>query len=173
MQRNYSFFPPPYDYSKHSGSVQFSHLVVSDSLRPRGLQHTRPPRPSPSLGACSNSCPLNRWCHPTISSSAAPFCSCPQSFPASGSFPMGQRFTSGGQSIGSFSWVHWPVFLKGWPETVCQKSRFWGLLGTSQSTYLRIEPAVSILNRYLPCLSTYGNIETCKDYFSYQNWKWF
>ena len=73
----------------------------------------------------------------------------------------------------SFSWAHWPVFLKWWSETVCQKSRFRGLLGTSQSTYLRAEPTVSILNRYLPCLSTYGSIETCKNYFSYQNWKWF
>ena len=79
----------------------FSCSVVSNSLWPHSLQHTRPPCPSPSPGACSNSCPLSQWCHLTISSSSAPFCSCPQSFPASGSFPMGQRFTSGGQSIGA------------------------------------------------------------------------
>ena len=71
------------------------------TLRPRGLQHTRLPCPSLSLRACSNSCPLSRGCHPTIASSVLPFSSCPQSFPASGSFPMSQFFTSGGQSIGA------------------------------------------------------------------------
>ena len=81
-------------------SVQFSCSVVSDSLQPQGLQHTRPPRPSPTTGAYSDSCPLSRWCHPTISSSVVPFSSCLQSFPASGSFPMSQLFASGGQSIG-------------------------------------------------------------------------
>ena len=80
--------------------VHFSHSVVSDSLRPRGLQHTRPPCPSPTPGVYSNSCLLSRWCHPTISSSVLPFSSCPQSFPASGSFQMSQLFVSGGQSIG-------------------------------------------------------------------------
>ena len=82
----------------HCSSVQFSRSVVSDSLRPHGLQHTRPPCPSPTPGAYSNSCPLCRWCHPTISSSVVPFPSCLQSFPASGSFPMSQLFASGGQS---------------------------------------------------------------------------
>ena len=81
-------------------SVQFSLSVVSDSLWPHGLQHARPPCPSPTPGAYSNSCPLSQWCHPTISSSVIPFSSCPQSFPASGSFPMSQFFRSGGQSIG-------------------------------------------------------------------------
>ena len=80
--------------------VQFSHSVVSDSLRPHGLQHTRPSCPSPAPGVYSNSCPLSRWCHPTISSSVIPFSSCLQSFPASGSFQTSQFFTSGGQSIG-------------------------------------------------------------------------
>ena len=84
----------------HHWSVQFSPSVVSDSLRPHGPQHTRPPCPSPTPGACSNSCPLSWWCHPTISSSVVPFSSCPQSFPASGSFPVSQFFASGGQSIG-------------------------------------------------------------------------
>ena len=70
------------------------------TLRPHGLQHTRLPGPSPTPGACSNSCPLSRWCHPTISSSVIPFSSCLQSFPASGSFPMSQFFASGGQSTG-------------------------------------------------------------------------
>ena len=69
---------------------QFSRSVVSDSLRSHGLQHTRPPCPSLTPGACSNSGPLRQWCHPTFSSSVVPFSSCPQSFPASGSFPMSQ-----------------------------------------------------------------------------------
>ena len=76
----------------------FSHWVMSDSLHPHGLQHARLPCPSPTPGACSNSCPLSQWCHPTISSSVVPF-SCLQSFPASGSFPMSQFFSSVGQSI--------------------------------------------------------------------------
>ena len=80
-------------------SVQFSRSVVSDSATP-GLQHIRPPCPSPTPGAYSYSCPLGQWCHPTISSSVIPFSSSPQSFPASGSFQMSQFFTSGGQSIG-------------------------------------------------------------------------
>ena len=70
------------------------------TLRPHGLQHSRLPCPSPTPGVDSNSCPLSRWCHPTISSSIVPFSSCRQSFPASGSFPMSQFFTSGGQNIG-------------------------------------------------------------------------
>ena len=73
--------------------------VVSDTLQPHGLPHTKPPCPSPTPGACSNSCPSSWWCHPTISSSVVPFTSCFQSFPASGSFPMSQFFTSGSQSI--------------------------------------------------------------------------
>ena len=80
--------------------VQFSHSVVSNSLRPHGLQHTRLPCPSPTPGAYSNSCSLSRWCHPTISSSVIPFSSHLQSFPASGSFQMSQFFTSDGQRIG-------------------------------------------------------------------------
>ena len=78
----------------------FSHSVISNSLRPHGLQHSRLPCPSPSPRACSNSCPSSRWCHPTISSSVIPFSSCLHSFPASGSFPMSQLFTSGGRRIG-------------------------------------------------------------------------
>ena len=80
-------------------SFQFSHSVMSDSLRPHGLQHARPPCPSPTPGACSNSCPCSLRCHPTISSSLVPFSSYLQSFPASGSFQMSQFFESGGQSI--------------------------------------------------------------------------
>ena len=76
---------------------QFSHSVVSDSLQPHGMQHTRLPCPSPTPGACSNSCPLSQWCHPTISSSVIPFSL--QSFPASGSFQMSQFLASGSKSI--------------------------------------------------------------------------
>ena len=79
---------------------QFSHSVMSDSLGPHGLQHTRLPCPSPAPRACSNSCPSCQWCHPAISPSVVPFSSCLQSFPASGSFPMSQFFASGGQSTG-------------------------------------------------------------------------
>ena len=74
---------------------------MSDSLPPHRLQHTRLPCPSPAPRVCSNSCSSSHWCHPTISSSVIPFSSCPQSFPALGSFPMNQLFTSGGQSIGA------------------------------------------------------------------------
>ena len=81
-------------------SVQFSRSVVSDSLWPQGSQHTRPPCPSPTPGVYPNSCPLSRWCHPAISSSVIPFSSCPQSLPASGSFPVSQLFTWCSQSIG-------------------------------------------------------------------------
>ena len=84
-------------------SVQFScHSYMSNSLQYHGLQHARLPCPWPTPGACSNSCPSSRWCHLTVSSSASPFSSCVQSFPASGSFPMKSRlFASGGQSIGA------------------------------------------------------------------------
>ena len=78
---------------------QFSHSVVSDSLQPHELQHARPPCPSPTPGVHPNPCPLSRCCHPTISFSVVPLSSCPQSFPASGSFQMSQLFTWGGQRI--------------------------------------------------------------------------
>ena len=81
-------------------SVQFSRSVVSDSLRPHELQHARPPCLSPSLGVHSNARPSSQWCHPPISSSVVPFSSCPQSLPASESFPMSQLFAWGGQSTG-------------------------------------------------------------------------
>ena len=83
--------------------VQFSCSVVTNSLQPHGLQHTRLPCPSPTPRVCSNSIPLSQWCHPTISSSVVPFSSSLQSFPASGSFPISQFFASGGQKYWSFS----------------------------------------------------------------------
>ena len=95
--------------------VQFSRSVVSDSLRPHGPQHARLPCPSPTPGLYRNSCPLSRWCHPTVSSSVVPFSSHHQYFPASGSFPMSQLFTSGGQSIGASAstWVL-PMNIQDW-----------------------------------------------------------
>ena len=96
-------------------SVQFSHSVMSDSLPPHGLQHPRPPCPLPTPGIYWNSCPLSQWCHPTISSSVIPFSSCPQSFPASGSFQMSQFFTSCGQSTGvSASASVLPMNIQDW-----------------------------------------------------------
>ena len=96
-------------------SVQFSCSVVSDSLRPHGLQHARLPCPSPTSRAYSNSCRLSRWYHPTISSSIVPFSSHLQSFPASGSFLMSQFFSSGGQSIGiSVSASVLPMNIQDW-----------------------------------------------------------
>ena len=86
-------------YSVQFSSVHFSHSVMSYSLWPHEPQHVKPPCPSPTPGVHPNPCPLCQWCHPTISSSVVPFSSCPQSFPASGSFPVSQLFTSGGISI--------------------------------------------------------------------------
>ena len=95
--------------------VQFSHSVITDSLWCHGLQHSRPPCPSPTPGAYSNSCPSSRWSHPTILSSAIPFSSCPQSLQASGSFQMSQLFTSGGQSTGvSASASVLPMSIQDW-----------------------------------------------------------
>ena len=91
----------------------FSCSIVSDSLQPHGLQHIRFPCPSPSPEACSNSCPLSQWCHPTISSSVIPFSFCLQSFPTSGSFLMSQLFTTGSQSIGAAASVL-PMNIQGW-----------------------------------------------------------
>ena len=126
--------------------VEFSHSVMSDTLQPHGPQHTRPPCPSPTPGVYPNSCPLSRWWHPTFSSSVVPFSSCPQSFPASGSFQMSQLFTSCGQSIGvsasisvlpvntqdwSLGWTGWTSLQsKGlsrvFSNTTVQKHQFFG-----------------------------------------------
>ena len=127
--------------------VQFSHSVVSDSLWHHGLQHAKLPCPSPTPGACSNSCASSRWCHPTISSSAISFSSCLQSFPASGSFPMSQLFTWDGQSIGAsasasvllmnvqdwfpLGWIGWislqsKGFARVFSNTAVQKHQFFG-----------------------------------------------
>ena len=132
-------------------SVQFSRSVVSDSLQHHGLQHARPPCPSPTPGVHTNSCSLSWWGHPTISSSVIPFSSCPQSFPVSGSFQMSQLFTSGGQSIGVLTSVHpmntqdWSLEWIGWTSlqpkelsrvvsnTTVQKHQFFGAQISLQS----------------------------------------
>ena len=119
----YLFFFHPHVISKvfmarvarSFSSVQFSCSVMSDSLQPHVLQHTRPPCPSLTPRAYSNSCPLSWWCHPTISSSVIPFSSSLQSFPATGSFQMSQFFTSGGQSIGVSALTSvLPMNIQGW-----------------------------------------------------------
>ena len=122
-------------------SVQFNCLVVFDFLRPHGLQHVRLPCPSPTPGACSNLCPLSWWCHPTISSSVISFSSCPQSFPASGSFPVSQFFASGGQSIGASSSVL-PMniqdrFPLGWTSLISLQSK--GLSRIFSSTNQKLQ----------------------------------
>ena len=99
---------------------QFTCSVVSNSLQPHGLHHARPPCPSPTPGACLNSCPSSRWCHPAITSFVVPFSSCLQSLPASGSFPLNQFFTSGGQILEfqlqhqSFQRIFRTDFLEDW-----------------------------------------------------------
>ena len=101
--------------SNSFSSVQFSHSVVSNSLQPHGLQHARPPCPSPTPGACSDSCPSSRWCHPTISSSVVLFSSHLRSFPTLGSFQMSRFFASGSQSIGvSVSALVLPMNIQDW-----------------------------------------------------------
>ena len=136
-------------------SVLFSRSVVSNSSRPHESQHAKPPCPSPIPGVYSNSCPSSQCCHPAISSSVIPFSSCPQSFPASGSFPMSQLFVWGGQSIGVsastsvlpmntqdwslLGWTGWISLLsKGlsrlFSNTTVQKHQFFSAQLSSQSS---------------------------------------
>ena len=143
LLRYWDFIITTYNLS----SVQFSCSVVLDSLGRYGPQHARPPCPSPVPRVHSNSCPSSSWCHSTISSSVVPFSSCPQSLPASGSFPMSQLFSSGGQSIGvsasalllpmniqdwfPLGWTGWTSLLSKWlsrvfSNTTVQKHQFFG-----------------------------------------------
>ena len=140
-------------------SVQFSHSVGSDSLRPHGLQHTRPPCPSPTPRVHSNSCPLSRWCHPAISSSVIPFSSCLQSFSILGSFQMSQPFASGGQNIGvSASASVLPTniqkwFLLGWTGWI--SLQFKGLSSPSPQFKIFRFSVLSFL--YSPTLTSIDN----------------
>ena len=141
--------------SRRMNSVQFSHSVVSDSLRPREPQHARPPCPTPTPGDHPNPCPSSRWCHPTVSSSVVPFSSCPQSFPALGSFQMSQsallmrwpKYSSFSFSISSSNEYPGPIsFMMDWPNllavqgtsrvfsnTTVQRHQFFGAQLSSQS----------------------------------------
>ena len=135
-------------------SFQLSRSVMSNSLQPHELQHASPPCPSPTPGVYSNSCPSSHWCHPPISSSLIPFSSCPQSLPASESFPISQLFASGGQSIGvsalasvlpmntqdwsPLEWTGWISLQSKWlarifSNTTVQKHQFFGTQFSSQS----------------------------------------
>ena len=135
-------------------SVQFSCSVVSDSLRPHESQHARPPCSSPSPGVHSDSCPASPWCHPAITSFVVPFSSCPQTLPASGSFPISQLFAWGGQSTGVSAFASFlPKESQGWSpsewtgwislqskglsrvfsNTAVQKHQFFGTQPSSQS----------------------------------------
>ena len=145
-------------------SVQFSCSVVSDSLRPHELQHARTPCPSPSPGVHSDSHPLSQWCHPAISSWVVPFSSCPQSLPASESFPMSQLFTWGGQSAGlsalasflpntqgwsPWEWTGWiSLQSKGlsgvFSNTTVQKHQFFGMLTICQKIIIPLFQRVQI-----------------------------
>ena len=141
-------------YRKPFNSVQFSHSVEYDSLQLHKSQHARPPCPSPTPRVYPNSCPSSPWCHPAISSSVVPFSSCPQSLPASGSFPMSQLFAWGGQSTGvsasasalpmntqdwsPLGWTGWtslqPKGLsKVFSNTIVKKHQFFGAQLSSQS----------------------------------------
>ena len=145
---------PPKSWDYFVSSVQFSRSVMSDSLRPHELQHTRPPCPSPTPGVHSDLCPLSQWCHPAISSTVISFSSCLQSLIASESFPMSQLFTWGGQSTGvSASASFLPKKSQGWSlsewscwislqskglsrvfsNTTVQKHQFFGAQPSSQS----------------------------------------
>ena len=123
-------------------SVKFSHTVMSDSLWPHDPQHTRPPCPSPAPGVYPNPCPLSCWFHPTISSAVFPFSSCPESFPASGSFRMSQLFASDGPNIGvsastsvlPMNTQDWSLGWTGW--TSLQSKGLSRVLSTSKASIL-------------------------------------
>ena len=136
-------------------SLRFSHSVVSDSLWPHELQHARPPCPSPTPGVHPNPCPLCWWCHPTISSIVDPFSSCPQSFPASGSFQMSQLSTSGGQSIAGSAFSISPSNEH--PGLISFRMDWLGLLGV-QGT----------LKSLLQCHSSKASILQCLAFFIVQ-----
>ena len=130
----YSFFTPC--TFAFNALLLFSCSVMSNSLQLHGIQQARLPCPSPSPRVHSDSCPLSWWCHPTISSSVVPFSFCPQSFPASGSFPMSRLFTSGGQSIGASASVL-PVNIQGWSPLRLISLLSKGLSGVFCSTTIR------------------------------------
>ena len=159
----------------------FSHSVVSGSLRSRGLQRARLPCPSPTPGACSNSCPLSRWCHPSSSSSAVPFSSRLQSFPTLGSSPVSQLFASGGQSTGvSASTSVLPVNIQGWFPLGCSRvlNKFLNLPSLSLlicktgDYFIPVNFHWELLSSHATCLTsvTWCNLLTsmgCRHFFSW------
>ena len=142
---------------------QFSCSIVSDSLRPHGLQHNRVLCPSPTPRACPNSCPLSQWCHPTISSFVGPFSSCLQSLPANGSFPLSQFFASGNQSIGvSASASVLPMNIQDWFP--------WGLTGwlsLQSKGRSRVFPNTTVQKHQFFCaqLSLYPTLTSVHDHW--------
>ena len=134
--------------SSSLSSVQFSCSVVSDSLQPHESQHARPPCPSPTPVVHSDSLPLSQWCHPAISSSVVPFSSCPQSLPASESFPMSQLFTWGGQSLRvSVSASVLPMNNQDWSPTRMDWLDLLAVQGTLKSLLQHHSSKASILQR--------------------------
>jgi len=151
----------------HAASLAllFSRSVMSDSVWSRGLQHARLPCPPPSLRACSSSRPLSWWCHTTISSSATPFSSCPQSFPASQSFPMSQLLASGGQSIGASASVlsmniqDWFSFRMDWSHLLAVQGILKSLLQhySSKASILQ-RSAFFTVHLSLPYMTTFASL---------------
>ena len=140
----------------HSLSVQSLSYVWL--FQPHGPQHTRPPSPSPTPGVHPNSCPLSRWCHPTISSSVVPFSPCPQSFPASRSFQISQLFASGGQSIGvSASASVLPMNTQDWSPlgwTGWISLQFKGLSGSSPTPQFKTISSLALTFLHSPILTS-------------------
>ena len=159
--------------------LSFSYSVMSDSLQPHGLQHTRLPCPSLTPGACSNSCPSSRWWHPAISSSVIPFLSHLQSFPASGPFPMSQFFTSGGQSIGvSASALVLPMNIQSWFPLGCCSTTY-NTQGLSSPHFLPdrelTSPRCPKCRGWDPLNYTEGlrwasKLETCSKVWTHSTW---
>ena len=160
---------------EHKRLLLFSCSALPDFLWPHGLQHARLPCPSPSPGACSNSCPLSQWCHPNISSSAVPFSSCLQSFPASGSFPMSQIFASGGQCIGASALASvLPMNNQGWFSSGLTGLISWlskGLSRVCSSTTVQRHDSLVLNLSYCPALTSvhdywknhsFDNIDLCR-----------
>ena len=144
----------------------FSRSVMLDSLWPHGLQHASLPCPSPTPGACWNSCPLSQWCHPTISSSVVPFSSRLQSFPTSGSFQMSQLFTSSGQSIGALASASvLPMIIQGWFPL-----GWTGLISLQAKGFSRVFSSTTVQKHHFFALSIlYGSpLTSIPDYWKKQ-----
>ena len=158
--------------------VQFSCSVVSDSLWPHESQHTRPPCPSPTPGVHPDSRPSSQWCHPAISSSVVPFSSCLQSFPASGSFPESQFFTSVGQSIGvSASASVLPIniqdwFPLGWTGWISLQSKGLSRAFLLQGVFLTQGLKLGHLQcrQMLRCFTIWATREALKEIWAPENW---